>query len=73
MESRYCVCVCVCVCCDGDCYVVPTLPKALACFRSSAQLAPHLYEPHYNMATASEKVSSTRIHSSLPAIRNVVC
>lgn len=32
--------------------------QALACFQSSCHLAPHLYEPHYNTATASEKVGN---------------
>lgn len=36
--------------------------QALACFKSSAQLAPHFYEPHYNMATASEKIGN--LHDS---------
>ena len=32
------------------------IPQALACFQSSAELAPHLYEPSYNTALASNKV-----------------
>ena len=33
-----------------------TLTQAIACFQSSVSISPHLYQPHYNIAAASEKV-----------------
>lgn len=32
------------------------LLQALACYISSSRLSSHLYEPHYNIALASQKV-----------------
>lgn len=30
--------------------------QAIACFQSSVSISPHLYQPHYNIAAAAEKV-----------------
>ncbi|XP_003383822.3 PREDICTED: tetratricopeptide repeat protein 8-like [Amphimedon queenslandica] len=41
--------------------------KSLACYNVSVQLAPHLYEPHYNIALASQKIGC--LHKSYKAVK----
>jgi tetratricopeptide repeat protein 8 len=41
--------------------------KALACYQSSLRLSPHLYEPHYNIALASQKIG--RLQDSYKAAK----
>lgn len=50
--------------CSYVCLFFLASPQARALLQTASSLAPHMYEPHFNFATVSDKVFSSFINLS---------